>query len=499
MTPRLHILSGLFLASILTACGGEQPTSDTPDMCASCVVEPDMSAPIAREDMSVIAPTPAREVLIAPGKAVHVTEHGEAPDALFISGSTRLELRGGELQAGTHRGQLEDRELLAAAQLPDGDWLISSQRGLELLGEEGLISSPIAPYFAQSRPTAIAVEPTATGYNLWSSTINGVFVWSNEQLSRVDDASLPANARVLIDAEGSAWAWNEQALRRLTLTDEDVEVTTVIERDGIDAVVASATGLWMLSAGELFTRSSAGAWQKLNVDATPTAIFANSAADGVWFSADGKLWHVARGVLEALDLDAPARAWVDEHGRLLLARDQRLTAHDRELRVSVDAMPAQPIIEPTEVSFEVTFPELLDAVTARVGTTEFVPTQLADEPTRYTLSLDPSSLGPAAHELTITATWQDVEPAASAATSFAVETGELSWQTHIRPLYSQYCAACHKVTDKKPLDTRESWESDITSILAWVTPGEMPPGDLPKLTDAQVELIVRWSDQNYPE
>ena len=501
----------------LCGCGDPEPSPECGEAGSRCVPEQDMGGGSPGSDMSGSAGDMGQQAmasgLLGRDGTVETVSLGEAKflasseDDLLVVRSAEAGL---ELETSAWRVPVTDqdaRTFLAANALSPTQWLlVSEERGLELVDAGGITNSPLQSLLEMGDIRQLNVTQTEGAPLLWFNGIS-VYLWSDDELARIEAPMLDGETTLFdpptrVEDGADVWAYNEQGVHAIARDAEGVTVTLM--RPGAVRSAASNHGAaWVVTTnGEVFRHAGDGAWQKLKISAPIASIHAHPAAADVWFVAEsGKLWHLWGEVLVEVvqTLSADARLTVDPAGRLLEQSSPggEVRQHDRKLRLELEGLDSNElVVEPRALALKATFAADLESVTASSGNITY-PTQVSDGVASF--MLDPSALGPGEHTLKVRGKWRGVAQELGLEVTFRVESGELSWQQNIRPIFDASCKDCHSVQANKPFHTHDLWVQEYENILVWVEPGNMPPGNLPKLTPAQIELIKGWAAQGYPE
>lgn len=500
----------------LWGCGDPEPSTDCGEQGSRCAPAADMGGQTSPQDMASAVDMPVEAMATGPLGQGGTLETVAVGEAVFLATSEQQVLvarptqTGQELETDAWLVSVEEaRTFLGATALSQNQWLVvSEERGLELLDAGGLSASPLESLIEMNRIDQVHFYQDASAASLWLGGTN-IYLWSDDALMRVDASALQGGARLFlppakVDDGADVWAYNERGVHALRRDLTDQSVTVTVMREGAVRSAASNHGAaWIATtSGEVFRHAGEGAWQKLKLEVPIASIHAHPRAPDVWFVAeDGALWHLWGEVLRETPhtVTDGAVLEVDGAGRLLEVRDGGLSRHDRRLRMELEGLTdGELIVEPREITLQVTFAADLEGITATSGNIEY-PAEVSDGVARF--MLDPAALGPGNHTLTVKGKWRGVSEDAvpGVEVAFRVESGELSWQTNIRPIFEASCEDCHSVQANKPFHTQALWVQEYENILVWVEPGNMPPGSLPKLTPAQINLIKDWAAQGYPE
>lgn len=500
----------------LCGCGDPEPSPSCGEAGTRCPPEQDMGGTPPSADMGMRGDMGQPAMASGPlGRAgtIETTASGEAmflassEDDLFVARDAEA---GVELETSAWRVPLAGqdataRTFLAANALSQTQWLVvSEEQGLELVDAGGITRSPLQPLLEAGAIQQINITRTDDAPLLWFNGVS-VYLWSDDELARIDAPALEGETRLFdppaeVEDGVDVWAYNNKGVHALVRDEQGVAVT-MMRQGAVRSAASNHGAAWVVTTtGEVLRHAGDGAWQKLKLSDSIASIYAHPAAADVWFVGEtGKLWHLWGEVLvEVAHTLAPdARLLVDPEGRLLEQSGGAVKRHDRKLRLELEGLDSgELVVEPRAITLRATFAADLERVSAASGNITY-PAEVSDGVASF--MLDPSALGPGQHTLKVSGKWQGVEQELGLEVEFRVESGELSWQQNIRPIFDASCKDCHSVQANKPFHTHDLWVQEYENILVWVEPGNMPPGNLPKLTPAQIELIKTWAAQGYPE
>jgi hypothetical protein len=274
--------------------------------------------------------------------------------------------------------------------------------------------------------------------------------------------------------------------------------------DGVDDLWALLSGsgdpAWGL-AGDLRRRLPDGNWQWFRLAERPAELVSGNSAH-VWLRSSGetpRLWRTlldswADVVVDGVPPIGPDDTLVgaDPAGRLLVYGPtglRRISVERPLIFVEIDDGDA--LIDATTLTI---VPTLAGRAASMSATLDGASVELTEvelgESTVWTLPLDPTSLDDGAHELAVTASWDDgVEPVEQSLFFSVGVFDPPTWSGEIALLSTDYCSRCHTADGGAHLlDTRARWEDEVETILSNVISGAMPiSGD--KLSSAQVRSI----------
>ncbi len=504
MTTRFTTHSPVFVLFTLTAIGC-LPSSQGGDVSEQ---ERDMNQAMSVDMGSIDMPgvPKAAPGLIARDGEVYSEPVGQDVASVWVDGAHELVVK---------RESLEEPLVDAVTLDSQGSsWLVVTQGGdLEVFDATThmLTESVIAPYIAEQRVKRIArihVEGDANTLVFFILTDLGLHLWYDGALSRLDPVLEPTD----MVAEG-AKLWVTTPTQVMTFEHDGTALRRrlIFDDQGGDQILAARELMVLRQGRSLFTRAAGQTQWFEVVDVEAAEIAGHPGAPDVWWrSPSGEVGHLygdymgsAQGVMWS------ERVEVDVLGRLLTWDEAgALRRHDRVHRVVIPEAPETSVMLPHAVGVYVSFPGRLERLVASVGgqRAEIVMPSSASSTADVMI---PAAVGAGRHTLEVSAYFDMITPPATASAPVVTELGEVTWSEHIEPIFKQSCASCHGVQNVYQLDSAQSWQtaavpegstqSSFEYILSWLESGNMPPGDLPKLTPAQVELIIEWRDQGFAE
>ncbi len=495
---------GLVVYKVLVACifcvgvGGCIPSSSG---------EPfDQTSP--QEDMGGSAEQPSDEempstvALLAADGAVSTYSQKENVRQVFVDHDESLYvLSEGGFEV---RGQVVggDVDIINDAAFDGEQWLLATDDGLKVIksGTAEVVNSPLSAYLGTSSVMGVEVGSSA----VYLRTNTGLFIVQGDQLERIEGYT-QINA-MAVDAQGVLWlASPDQGVSTLELGDEGLSQRQALDVDA-DQLVAFDAGVAMLSQGKVYTREGDGQWFELE-GVNARHIYARAGVAGLWWcdAQASQMGHMYEGVSSPVDgLTCADSAVVDELGRLLAVSESgELLRHDRLYRVEFVDLPTEEITDVSTLQIATSFESSVESVTVNLGGMSFDAVAGDDG---FGVEIDPASLGSGEQQIEVVATFpHDVEVRTSAMIRTALK--DVTWDKNVKPLFSQYCGACHGVQNAYELDTAELWQTadvpeswsggSFSYIMSWLDSGNMPPGDLPKLTPAQLQLLYTWEEQGF--
>lgn len=476
--PKLHhTLCCAILGVGLACCGGGETT------------------PAPQQTSSLLARGGAAWAEVRVTQSATFLGAGVQGPAAWSAEGTLLELQ----EAGAMEyGALPDAtHVLTTLVLADRSLLISTDAGLLLHRDGAISSSPLSGAFGALPPTSMARR----GASLWMANELGVHHHEEGALVRAREGlgegpyhlSAGPTPRQASERE-VIWVGSSRGVFALERDGEGFARYASLEGRAVQALRATSDEhLWALSDKELLVRTPQdAAWSKLTVPGEVTWIGAHPASADLWIrTSEGQTHHYAEGTLTRVQGDPWAEvSWVDAEGRLLIATEAGVVAHERRYAVRLGALPSA-LSQVTSVDVSHSFPKDLTELKARVGDRELT----IDAEGR--VQLDPAMLGPGAHELVATATYRDgVQAIARARTSVSSEV-EFTWDAHIAPLFEERCAKCHGVRASRELYLREQWEADFDNVYEQVERGLMPLPPLLPLDAGELKMLRDWRDAGF--
>lgn len=423
---------------------------------------------------------------------------------------------------GTATGPVSGVEPLA-----DGDVLIAAEQGLFTLQSWGLAPSPLGEVYTPDGDTQLLAADGPNGLDLWLADETGLWLWRDGDLFSIGAGELPtAGARIAwgspVQGFGALWVAADESV--YALVEQSGGFVTWEEGGELDALAMTVDGvddLWTLlsgsgdpawgSAGDLRRRLPDGTWQWFRLAEQPTELVSGNSAH-VWLRSSGetpRLWRTvldswADVVVDGVPPIGPDDTLVgtDPAGRLLVYGPtglRRISVERPVIFVEIDDGDA--LLDPTTLTIVPTLAGRAAGMTATLDGTSVGLTEVElGESTAWTLPLDPASLDDGAHELAVTASWDDgVEPVEQSLFFSVGAFDPPTWSGEIARLSDDYCARCHSADGGAHLlDTRARWEDEVETILSNIISGAMPiSGD--KVTSDQIRSIELWRAGGFQE
>ena len=398
---------------------------------------------------------------------------------------------------------LNGQDVVMAAHLDETHILVATAQNLLSIGPEGLQPSPLNDHFKGKLPKHIQPDATSTN-TVWLANDDAIFMWRDGSLFKVETNEAPTTKTKLsigpaFNDNPTIWASTEDVIYAIEFNPTDNSfVLHLSRRDrGAQAIAASREGLWAISNGEVLYRDGAKQWQTLKSDRTFVHLRANPKASGVWLIDNtDRVWHLQDEQLTDLpDVKWTPQAYVDSNGRLLVLNEGAITRYDRRLAVEILGLNNETALsETTTINLEMTFPQSITEAKALVGET-VVEIDLQNS----TLTLDPATIGQGQHQLSIALTYDNVKPQAKSTQRFAVADFDVSWSTHIKPIYEASCALakCHGEQSIHPLTQPMLWQDEFDNILVQLKQGTMPLPPFAPVTASEVKLLEAWQAQGF--
>ena len=411
--------------------------------------------------------------------------------------------------------------------LTDGSVLIAAEQGLFTLHPWGLAPSPLGEVYTPAGPTQLLAAEGPGGLDLWLADDDGLQLWRDGDLYSIDAGDLPtAGARIAwgspVQGFGALWIAADESV--FALVEQSGGFVTWEEGGQLDALAMTVDGvddLWTLisgggdpawgDAGDLRRRLPDGTWQWFRLAEQPEEIVSGTTAH-VWLRSGGespRLWRTlldswADVVVDGAPPIGPEDTLVgaDAAGRLLVYGPDGLRRISVERPIIfVEVEDGAALIEPTTLTIIPTLSDRAADMSASLdGTTVALEQVESGEKTAWTLSLDPALLSDGAHEVSVTASWDDGAELVEQSLFFSVGSFDPpTWSGQIARLSDDYCARCHSADGGAHLlDTRARWEDEVEAVLSNVISGAMPiSGD--KLSSDEIRSIELWRAGGFQE
>lgn len=437
-----------------------------------------------------------------------IARSGEVDSSPFATGMSGLFLTGEqELVRSSSSDEITDAVALDAQ-----TWLVIAQGKLSVLdAQSGVLSdSVIRDYVVEQQAIALARTVDEQGVaTIFIQTDAGLYVWRDEALSRLEPTLHPTD--MTPDGEGNLWVATPGEVMTLSHDGEALRRRMVFADQGGDQIVALQGAMVLRQGTTLFVREQdATQWFEV-VDVQAELILGHLWAPDLWWrDVQGDTGHLygdymgsAGGVL------INDGAAVDAYGRLVTWDEDSGEAqrHDRVHRVIVEPV-ADVLTLPASIGVFTSFADRIDRIEATLDG-QPLDTGMPQNVAMTADVLVPVSVGGGTHRLEVKVYFVGVTPPATAVRQFDAELGEVSWSEHVDPIFKRACASCHGVQNVYQLDSAMRWQeapvpagssmSSFEYIFSWLESGNMPPGDLPKLTTAEIVLLEQWRDQGFKE
>lgn len=454
---------------------------DMPDAGPMGDMDPPDGAPPPDGAVGPTPPTLEAPIEVAPEAIFAGALTAFAPlDARTIAVATDAELT--LLSAGERETLLEEAVVLNAAVYFDDLPIIAADGLVWVLGEDGLVESPLSDEVPDVVDLAVADGA------LWLAGSDGLYRWRDGVLREMVPDGLPAvDARIVADDAG-LWIGSSGAI--YSLTPESAQPTAAVA--GAQAPVVDATGVWVLGDGRLWWLDDDLFWWPIELPLDPEQAAAHPAVPGVWLSDGAGLWLLTEGSLfPYAGAPAPDRIVADGEGAVLIAAEDGLwrVASERFVRVE---QPPDRVTRPVDVAIRPALPAEVASVTARVGDT---PIDVAGSDP-WTVTLSPA-LGEGELVLTVTVAWTDDQ---EAEVDLPFVAHVVNWAEDVHPISVTYCGQCHGAGGTgRPLHTFEHWTTRIDEVVDATVTGRMPLPSAAPIPDAQVQLIIDWQNAGLPE
>jgi len=392
----------------------------------------------------------------------------------------------------------------SATELSDSSVLLLGSEGLFLLSDGVMTPSPLQTAIASLEIEALFATPGESGDDLWLMAASATYVWSEGLLYTVEPSglTLPATRASWgspIDGKQALWIESEGALYSIRFDDGLVaaqlhRASTRISAMAIDGYET----LWMAADGDLFRRWPDDRWEWFSTPFAPSAMASVAGSGDLWVETEGELWHHSSDVFRPVEGTTGAELLgVDGAGRAIARHDGGLIRVSEGRPLLFIGLDEGQVLElETEVQLVPTLPEAVTSLTASLDGT---PLEVSEQ---EALLLDPLLLDNGAHELEVVVTYDDEEETVR---SLFFSVGEFvppTWETDIRPIFSQSCAQCHLgggqatvASGGDPLQTASQWQTAIndenSDLLGRVESGNMPLNN-PSLSPTEVQTIKDW-------
>ena len=247
-----------------------------------------------------------------------------------------------------------------------------------------------------------------------------------------------------------------------------------------DALATDAGGgLWWLSQGRVFHRSTDGVAQEV---AMPEAILDIVGPD-IWLVGETQTYRVHDAAMEVHAIVATGAVGVDAYGRLLRSQDGQLIRHSAGRPVVVTGLSDSLMVSET-LTLLPSDPDSVDTLSAWVNDQ---PLTVSEEP--FQVTLNPEHLGDGAHSLRFFTTSGKGDHMATHPL-WVGALPEVEW-AEIQALSQAHCDRCHGGDTLTDLTTPLGWEQRIDEIIMLVSTEQMPLGG-PFLSDEEIVLIRAW-------
>jgi hypothetical protein len=402
----------------------------------------------------------------------------------------------------------------AAAWLPSGAVLLAADEGFFVIQGDDLQASPLDDLLDAAGVTALL----SAGDDLWLVDGDALLLWRGDFLYEVAPGALPVAGALLAwgaPADGVASLWIAAGGQLWALVPDTGAAGAPVFAGRVELDDAPATGLGVDALGNLWLAGADGSlrrrvadgerWETIPLETPIVSITASPAALDVWLAAAGELIHQKNDLYYNFS-NAPAPApgaalAVDPAGRLLVPGPAGLDRVSTGRPVVFLGLPDGSRLDVvTTVDLA---PSLAARVVSIVATLDGAPVDVTPDP--YHVVLDPLALADGAHELDVTAVYDDTVPKpcdsvqgdnchdGHGSLAFTVGLFEApTWAADIEPIHAASCNLCHGPDGKAHLmDTPASWQAQIDRIIELVTSGDMPrTGD--RLTPEEIGKITGW-------
>jgi hypothetical protein len=403
-------------------------------------------------------------------------------------------------------------EITAAVAIDAQSWLVIAQGKLSVLDvQSGVLSdSVIRDYVVEQQALALARVVDAQGsVTIFIQTDAGLHMWRGEALSKLEPTLHPTD--MTPDGEGNLWVATPGEVMTLSHDGEALRRRMVFSDQGGDQIVALQGAMVLRQGTTLFVREQdATQWFEV-VGVKADLILGHLWAPDLWWrDVQGGTGHLYSDYMgSATGVLINDGAVVDAYGRLITWDEGSGVAsrHDRVHRVIVE--PTDEVLTlPASIGVFTSFADRIDRIEATLDG-EPLSTGMPQDVAMTADVLLPVSVGGGTHRLEVKVYFTGVMTPALAVRQLDAEPGDVSWSEHIDPIFKRACASCHGVQNVYQLDSAMRWQEapvpagssmgSFEYIFSWLESGNMPPGDLPKLTTAEIALLEQWRDQGFKE
>lgn len=495
MSPQTR--SGLLCASafLLAACGGAGPIAVAPG--APITVMPEV---VYGQPVSFMGGLPGEMVALMAGRQLMAMGATAAPRAL-----------------GSDAGRIHDVLVVGRGDAPgangSGGILVGGEGGLYAIVAGILERSPLADALGGRAVLRLLDSGGDAGARVWIVTADRLYLWRDGALSPVlfDRPLDLANSRFAArrqrpDLEGALYVSPpptdpRSATSLLVLTPGTAATEIRVEALAVDApprdIAVDVSGtLWMLQAGGTLSAIDLdGTRGEYALPSPPRALSCDAATADLWIVTDGGLLHERER--EFRFIDAPLGPWgglrpdrfsADLGGPLLIAGEAGVARLRPGTSLQLDGAAPQ-VSAPLAISVVAPWPDRVRSLAADLDGVA----QWSDLPTRAVV-IDPWSVPPGAHTLTVTASYADGSSLKATAAAEILKPAAPTWTVDILPIYDARCAACHGHGGSGHLmSTIDDWRRDIVKITAVLAEGRMPLPPNKPLAGTQTVTIRGWS------
>lgn len=504
-TPSKHpslarlMVCAMCLAVVAPGCDdGEEPAA-----AADVAPEPEPGAdmaPAPGADMGPEAdmasePEPDPQTPVDPARSVEpeMLLEGSVPLALPLADGAviaqaaegiRLVAADGVLDLGAEAGAL------FAAQVVDGQLVVSTTDGLFALVDGALMPSPLGALV----DGVTRMEVTADGA-LWIVDASGLHVYRDGQLSGVDPGPMGAGAMTAVGAWSgmpTLWVVGEEAVYAVGFEDDELAAWALEPEAPVDAVaVNDMGGLWIAADGAVSHLADDGTWTDLVLPFAVDRLAAHPAAPDVWLANTDGLWQLREGrvrPIEGIPAFAGARGELD--GSVLLYGEAGLMRVRPGRFVMLDGVDDGSVVDRlSTVTVEVTSPEAVESLTWALDGGE--PVALEGPPWQFVI--EPGPVPEGRHTVEVQVTYGDGERIVTGI-HFVVQ-GPPTWEGDVEAIFFEHCDACHGERGyAHRMETMEVWIDEFDDIVDAIVNNRMPLPPNPMVTPEQLELIRAWGE-----
>ncbi len=400
--------------------------------------------------------------------------------------------------------------------------IVGGPDGLAVVTPAGIAASPLNETLAGG-VTGLAPGPEGVeGEDLWIAADGGLYRWHRGDLARARVGELPtASARLAASPRG-VWVAADRTIYRLGVADGALQAFVVASDLPADALASDAEdNLWVVSDGDLHQRAPGGRRTHWRLPVPVLDVAASPAAAEVWVRTADGLWHVRDGQFRAqLGLPEVRALACAPTGEAVVGAQAglfRVLPGRHVLLTDTFDAARRPLAGEGFLEVRPAFPERVTSVSARLD--DEAPTALDGPP--WLLRLDGDSLPETPHAVEVTVAWNDAPPV-SARFEFRVDRPDPpppppppptmpptmaptappppGFAADVAPLFDLRCAQCHGPRGfAHRMDGYARFTAEFENILAVVTDGRMPLPPTPRLTPAQIDLLVAWRAAGFPE